>query len=76
MKLDETISRYLLTARYHAESGEARIMEEILSLLKDVPSSDTSTVFLSTCYQNFFPVPLVALICRIFSGLFFQQFLR
>jgi len=40
MKLDETISRYLLTARYHAESGEARIMEEILSLLKDVPSID------------------------------------
>ena len=40
MKLDETISRYLLTARYHAESGEARIMDDILSLVKDVPSLD------------------------------------
>lgn len=39
MKLNEQTS-CLLTARYHAEAGEARIMEDILSLVIDAPSLD------------------------------------
>lgn len=39
MTLNEQ-TRYLLTARYHAEAGEARIMEDILSLVRDAPSLD------------------------------------